>query len=136
MKTSNVVAYIIGALFAISSKPADSYNPSQHFSFVVYLDNEPWTYNSILAEDELVILPPESPWRCRRRRIYQAPDGETTGTFQCTSDGGKTWVFNSATCGVEPGETHSTVDLATLDSQISLHANCITVPTRREWFGF
>ena len=130
---------VLGATTALTfSNQADSGQGQSRttFSFVAYVGAEPWTYDANTNTDVKIELPDGDPWRCIRRKIYVAPDGEQIGTIQCSPDGDKTFMSVSAICGAAPTESHNAADIATAESYVSLHANCVTAVRRQAWPGF
>jgi hypothetical protein len=139
-----IVTAAAGLLALASPTPGSARQVRTTFSFVVTIDDRVWPYNDDATEDIPILLPANSPWHCVRRRLVLPSDGVARGGVECTSDGGKTNVTVSASCGLDDEEQHNTAILGGGGSDVTVAANCRTVayedPTRvagpRDWLGF
>jgi hypothetical protein len=134
MKT--FVAFGAAALATLSSGHVEAREVRTTFSFVVAIDERVWPYNDNMTEDVNVLMPADSVWHCVRQRLTLPPDGKATGTLECSSDGGKTKVIASASCGLWPEDHHNSAALASGHSQVTISANCNTSVYDTEWAGF
>lgn len=121
-----LMAAAAAAVVTASSPPGDAREVRTTFSFVVTIDDRVWPYNDDVTLDVPVLLPQGSPWQCMRRRVALPADGAARGAIECSSDGGKTVVSASASCGFEDEEHHNTVTLSGGGSTFAIAANCRT----------
>src|SRR5271166_5905692 len=124
MKT--FVAFAAAALAMLSGGHVNAREVRTTFSFVVTIDERVWPYNDNVAEDVSVMMPEGSPWHCVRQRLALPADGVATGALECSSDGGKTKVTVSASCGLGPEDHHNSAVLASGRAQVTISANCNT----------
>src|SRR5271166_595939 len=109
MKT--FVAFAAAALAMLSGGHVNAREVRTTFSFVVTIDERVWPYNDNITEDVNVMMPEGGPWRCVRRKLALPSNGAATGTVECSSDGGKTKVNVTASCGLGPEDHHNAATL-------------------------
>jgi hypothetical protein len=124
MKT--FVAFAAAALTTLSAGGVNAREVRTTFSFVVRIDERTWPYNDNVTEDVNVMMPAGSPWHCVRRKLTLPADGMATGTIECSSDGGRTKVTVSVSCGLGPEDHHNSAVLASGRSAVTVSANCNT----------
>jgi hypothetical protein len=134
MKT--VATFAAAALVTLTSVHVNAREVRTTFSFVVAIDERVWPYNDNVTEDVSVMMPAGSPWHCVRQKLALPADGMATGTLECSSDGGKTAVTVSASCGLGPEDHHNSAVLASGHSLVTISANCNTTVYEVSWVGF
>jgi hypothetical protein len=130
------IAVAAAALATLSSGHVHAREVRTTFSFVVSIDDRVWPYNDNVTEDVNVMMPAGSPWRCIRQKLTLPADGIATGTLSCSSDGGKTKVLVSASCGLGAEDHHNSAVLSSGASLVTLSANCNTTVFAVSWMGF
>jgi hypothetical protein len=130
------VAFAAAALASLTSGHVNAREVRTTFSFVVAIDDRVWPYNDNVAEDVNVMMPSGSPWRCVRQKLTLPADGMAKGTLECSSDGGKTTVVVSASCGLGAEDHHNSATITAGHSLVTISANCNTTVYEVSWIGF
>jgi hypothetical protein len=120
------MAFAAAALATLSSGIVNARDVRTTFSFVVTIDGRVWPYNDNVTEDVRVMMPAGSPWHCIREKLALPSDGIATGKITCSSDGGRTKVMVSASCGLGPEDQHNSAVLALGQAQVTISVNCNT----------
>jgi hypothetical protein len=134
MKT--FLALALAGLAILTSGSVNAREIRTTFSFIVTIDDRVWPYNDNMSADVDVILPEGSRWRCVRRRLSLPQDGAARGAIDCSSDGGKTNVIVSASCGLVSEDHHNSATLGAGSSVVTITANCNTSVYWTDWLGF
>jgi hypothetical protein len=121
-----LVAFAAAAVATLQSGTVDAREVRTTFSFVVKIDDRVWPYNDNMTADVNVMMLAGSPWHCVRQKLTLPADGIATGTIECSSDGGRTKVMVSASCGLGPEDHHNSAVVASGRSLVTISANCNT----------